>query len=333
MDSTVDSTSKGFFNIFGGDSAASDSTSDSPADPSPGPEPTAADADAPEQVPDQDLTAEEVVAARLAASLEADGIEIPDPDAAEETPDSGDHPLLSATEGEPSLDEMTPEQLRALAEEAIRLRGEVSTSTQAEAARKVQVAEAAAVAQVQAAFEQNVIAVADAHYTRVYQDRLSQLMGSVTEDELPGRAAALAQQVWVARQQWEAEQADAYEAQARQAALNARLQSPDFRQYAAAELVKQAGFRGEAAAVAVAEVLKVRDTRDFETEVGKLVTYRDGLQAERAKNQASRRKEANARLAESPVRTATTGRAPGGKPPAYKGTAAEGVAIVATMRR
>jgi len=86
MDSTVDSTSKGFFNIFGGDSAASDSTSDSPADPSPGPEPTAADAAAPEQVPDQDLTAEEVVAARLAASLEADGIEIPDPDAAEEAP-------------------------------------------------------------------------------------------------------------------------------------------------------------------------------------------------------------------------------------------------------
>jgi hypothetical protein len=329
MDSTVDPTPQGFFSIFGGESAASDATPDSPADPTPQAEPTAADADAPEQVSDQDLTAEEVVAARLAASLDDSGIAFPDPDDAEEVPETGDHPLLGATAGDPSLDEMTPEQLRALAEEAIRLRGEVSTSTQTERERKVQMAEAAAVASVQTAFERNVIAVADAHYTNVYRERVADLAARVTEAELPAAAAALANQVYAARQQWEAEQAEAYEAQAKQAALNARLQSPDFRQYAAEALVTQAGLPS----AAVAEVLKTADTRQFEARVTELVAIRDALQAERAKNQAVRRKEANARLAETPVRTATTGRAPGGKPPAYKGTAAEGVAIVATMRR
>jgi hypothetical protein len=329
MDSTVDPTSKGFLNIFGGDSAASDTNTDSPADPSTQAEPTAADADAPEQVSDQDLTAEEVVAARLAASLEADGIEIPDPDGEEEPPDSGDHPLLGATEGEPSLDEMTPEQLRALAEEAIRLRGEVSTSTQAEAARKVQMAEAAAVAQVQTAYERDMAASAQ-HYQTFYRNELAKVAREVTEAELPDAAAALAGRVWAAQREYETGLLDGtddfvgYEALSKQAALSARLQSPDFRQYAAAELVKQAGLPQ----AAVAEVLKTADTRQFEARIAELVAIRDALQAERAKNQASRRKEANARLAESTVRTATTGRSPGGKLPDYKGIAAEGIAII-----
>ena len=329
--STVDPGSGGFLGIFGADAPAETAAQDAGTDTHDAAQDrtTAAEHSPPEDAPDADLSADEVVAARLAASLEADGIALPEPDAADAAPAAADpdHPLLADPGGEPSLDDLTPEQLRALAEEAIRLRGEVATGSRHETARKVAAAEAAAVAQVQAAYEQEVLAVADRHYAGVFEQRLAALIGESTEQELPARAAALAAQVYAARQAWESEQADRYEQAAQQAALAARKGVPEMRQLYAAELVRRSGLPD----AAVAEVLKTANTDEFPQRVDELVGIRDALLAERARNATQRRQEANARLRDTTPRTAATGRPPGGKPPAYTGAAAEGVAIVRTL--
>lgn len=327
-ESQVDAGPRGFLDIFGG-ASTEDATSESAhVDPTQG-EPTAASATAPE-VPDQDLSAEEVVAARFAAALDSAGSDLPTPDEddAGTTPaETTDHPLLANPDGEPSLDALTPEQLRALAEEAIRLRGEVSSSSRQEAARKVQMAEAAAVAQVQSAYERDVLAVSQRHYDAVFQERLTRLVGEVPEHELPTRIAALANQVYQARTAWEAQQLDAYEQHAQQAALAARKSVPEMRQLYAAELVKRAGLPDGA----VAEVLKVRNTDEFPARVEELLGIRDALLAERQKNQQQRRVEANQALRDTTPRTTATGRPPGGKVPDYRGTAAEGAAILSHL--
>ena len=322
MDSTtVDSGPSGFLGIFG-KSQPAPAEPDHDVTPS---EPTVAEASTPD-VPDQDLSAEEIVAARFAASLAESGIEVPDtgelePDTTE-SPES--HPLLAKPDGDQPLDSLTPEQLRALAEEAIRLRSEVSTTSRNDAARKVQMAEATAVAQVQAAYDRDVIAVADRHYAQVFAERAAEIIRTSSEDEAVARVTALQTQINRAREQWVDQQTVAYEQRAQAAALAARKSVPEMRRLYAAELVKQAGLPE----TAVPEVLKVRNTDDFAAEVEKLVGMRDALLAERQRNQQSRRVEANQALRDTTPRTAATGRPPGGKPPEYKGTAAEGARIL-----
>lgn len=323
----------GFLSIFGDRAkAAAEHAETTPETAAPA-EPTAAETAAPD-VPDGELSADAVVAARLAASLADDGIEPPqeEPETAAE-PDTAAHALLGEPEAALSLDALTPEQLRTLAEEAIQLRGQVSASTQQEAGRKVAAAEAAAVAGVQAEYERNVLAVSASHYDRIYAERMARIEEASERQDDPARyrleqGAALRRQIQTAQQQWEDEQASAYEERARQAALAARLRAPEFRQYAAEHLVQQAGLP----AAAVEEVLKTQDTRQFEARVQELVAIRDALLAERARNQTQRREDANRHLREVAPRTAVTGRPPGGKPPAYRGVAAEGAAIIRTAR-
>ncbi len=327
MDSTVDPGPKGFLGIFG-ENTAETAPPETDHDAAAQVEATAADAESPPE--SEDLSADDLVAARFAASLEADGIEIPDPDA-DDQPAEGeaDHLLLTEPEGDLSLDSLSAEQLRTLAEEAIRLRGEVSTSSRQEAQRKVAAAEAVAIGQVQTAFEQNVLSVSANHYSAVFHQRLAALIPTVSEDELPARAAALADQVYQARQQWEAEQYATYEEHAKTAAQNARKNAPEFRQFAAERLVKEAGLP----VAAVAEVLKTPTTDEFPRRVEELVGIRDALLAERARNQQTRRAEGNQRLIAETPRTAASGRPKGGKPPAYTGSRAEGAAIISQLRR
>lgn len=327
MDSTTDPGIGGFLNIFG-ESAENEPTPDTDA----APQDTAAVADAasPEGSSTDDLTAEEIVAARFAALEDGGAAEpVPDPEATPPVAAEADHPLLTTPAGDPSLDEMTPEQLRALAEEAIKLRGEASTNSRQEAGRKVAAAEAAAVAEVQTAYEQNVLAVAERHYDTIFDQRQAQIEAESERADDPARyrreqIAALRRRVDAAKQGWIAEQAELYEQEAATAVLRARHTSPEFRQYAAEELVKRAGLPVEV----VPEVLKVRDVRDFQAEVDKLVGTRDALLAERNRNANQRREEGRQRLIADAPRTAAKGRLPGGKPPEYQGTIAEAVAIL-----
>lgn len=330
MDSTtVDPGLAGFLGIAR-EGADAEPTPDAGTDTLDAAQTDAAAADAaPEEAPDQDLPAAEVVAARLAASLDEPGIEAPDPESAAAAPPEGEHPLLTEAEAEFSYESLTEEQKRALAEEAIRLRGEVSTKSQQDAANKVREAEEAAASEVQSAYEQNVLAVARRHYAGVFKERLAALMPTVSEEELPARAMALAEQVWDARQQWVDQQGDAYEELAKERVLAARYNAPEFRQYAAEKLVAEAGLPPAAAA----EVLKTTNTADFPARVQELVGIRDALLAERARSQQRQREEGRQRLAADAPRTAATGRPRGGKPPEYRGVAAEGVAIVRQIRQ
>ena len=328
---------EGFLTIFGTDVAESDSPTDNQAvDASAAPDgTTAAEPSAPDGSADQDLTAEELVAARFAASLDADGIEAPEPgedadeDDAEET-----HPLLAEADGDTDLDSLTPEQLRSLAEEALALRQEVSKADRSEVARKVAAAEQQAVAQVQSAYEREVLQVSAQHYDRIYQDRLERIEVESERFDDPkayrkAQSARLRAQVDAAQRQWEAEQTPAYNERAYTSALAARKQVPELRQLYAQELVTQKALPP----AAVAELLKVKNTDDFADRADELVGIRDLLVKREQVNRTKVKQEANKRLAANSIRTPSTGRTRGGKPPEYKGTAEEGAHILGMMHR
>src|SRR5262245_6591233 len=127
MSDGVDPGAAGFLSIFGpatdtADPSPVDST-ESSYDASSAEAPPAAEPSSPE-----DLSADEVVAARFVASLEADGIEIPEEEEAEAAP---------LPTGELDLSSLTPEQLRTLANEAISLRARVTQADQNAVAQKV----------------------------------------------------------------------------------------------------------------------------------------------------------------------------------------------------
>lgn len=336
MDSTtVDSGPRGFLDIMRGDDAAA-APSDTERSDDVQVETTAAEATSPETANDADLSADEVIAARFAA-LDDTTVAAPDTDETEtETAaeDQASHPLLATPTGEPSLDSLTPEQLRVLAEEAIRLRNEVTTNSRHEAARKVAAAEAAAVAQVQAAFEREVLAVSEAHYTAIFDERMEKIEELSEDQPRPAlyrkiEASKLRRLIDAAKQQWESQQAEQWEQRAKAAAIAARKNVPEVRQLYAAELLRQAGLPE----AAVPQVLTVPDTDGFPARVEELVGIRDALLAERNRNQAQLRKQANKTLIETTPRTAVTGRPPGGKPPEYRGSKAEGARLLALMRQ
>ena len=320
----VDEGAQGFLSIYGSDAADSTDNPSQDADSSQM-EATAADEAAPDEVDQDDLSAEDIVAARFAASLEDDGIEIPEPgDESVEMEGDDEHPLLAEGESDTDLDTMTPEQLRALAAETIALRQQVSQSDKAEVARKVADAERQAVADVQTAYQREVLEVSADHYGRIFQERLER-----TGYE-PEAIARLRAQVNAAQQQWEAEQYAAYDLRAVDAAKNARKNVPELRKLYATELLTQ---RGITDARAVDDLLKTRDTDDFVARADELVAIRDALLKERERNRQQRRKDANKQAAANTVRTPATGRPKGGKPPAYKGTAEEGARILGMMHR
>jgi hypothetical protein len=297
-------------------------------------EATSADASSPEISDDgQDLSADDVVAARFAASLEADGIEVADPGADDEEeaepvdPDAIDFSTL------------TEDQLRQLAEEHLKLKREQAQSSEAQRqaaiAERVKAAEADAVAAVTQQFESTVLSQSAQHYRAQLNQRLAGIVRASRNQDNPDQfiieqAALAADTVAKAQRTWEAEQAADWDQRAVDAALEARKHVPELRQYFAEELARELGLPPAAAADIAAPQ---RHIEHFRQRAEELVGLAKVATSERSKAKDQQRKTANQQLREQPIRTSPSGRAPGGKVPTYKGTAEEGSRILALFHK
>jgi hypothetical protein len=313
VEGNVNSGAEGFLNIFRAEGAES-ATADAPDDSQ---DSRTADSASPQT--EESLSADDVVAARFAASLEADGIEWPGD---EEEEDDGEPRELS-------LDDLTPEQMRALAEEAIDLRARVSQADRDFVAGKLQDATRNAVAHMQGLYQRDVLNVSAKHYAGYFAQQQSKIIQAAQETQNPAQyivrhSATLFNTVLEARLKWESEQAAEYDDRVKEAVSVARKSVPELRQLYAADLAVEFGLPE----AAIKEIAKTRSIDDFRQRAEELAGLRH-LLAQRDKEQAQQRRvDANKRLKEHPVRTTPNGRAAGGKVPDYKGTAEEGVRIM-----
>jgi hypothetical protein len=313
VEGNVNPGAQGFLSIFGAEQAtATDAApeesqdSRSTRDPSP-------------QTDEASLSADEVVAQRFAASLEADGIEWSDEDEEDE----------DGEERELSLDDLTPEQMRALAEEAVDLRARVSQADRDFVAGKLHAATQSAMAEVHGAYQRDVLNVSARHYAGYFAQQQAKIIRAAQETQNPEQyivrhSATLFNTVLEARLKWESEQAEDYDARLKSAIATARKNVPELRQLYAADLAAEFGLPE----AAIKEIAKTRSIDDFRARAEELAGLRH-LLAQREKEHAQeRRVQANKHLKEHPVRTTPNGRASGGKVPEYKGTAEEGVRIM-----
>ncbi|HKN42917.1 MAG TPA: hypothetical protein VJW23_03265, partial [Propionibacteriaceae bacterium] len=195
----VDPGASGFLSIFGSDAEPAES-------PESTDESTSAESTSPQESDDYS-SAEDVVAERFAASLEADGIEWPEDE---------DEERVEAPQGELDLDSLTPEEMRALAEEAIGLRQQVSQADRQYVAGKVEEATNNAVRSVQQAYQREVLDVSAKHYQSYFAQQQAKIIRAAQETQNPEQyivrhTATLFNTVLNARLKWESEQADAYD--------------------------------------------------------------------------------------------------------------------------
>ncbi len=319
-DQTVDEGPRGFLDIF---SSSADTPTPDTDDTEPSPTDQAedaADATTPEEDQDDgsDLTAEERVAANLAASMEDEGVAVAEP--AEQTAEAEPLP-----EGEIDLESLTPEQLRVLAEEAIKLRAEVSTKDEQRVLGEISAAE-----QQAAGLWQSAEARAETHYAAELRKRISNARrqaetrddGDAYFEAEVDRQRALVEQ---AKRAWLMEQGQDLEAQ-----LQAYRQE-QLKPFYARQLVKEAGLP----ASAVKELLDDPGLpwQRYPKRIDELKAMRDILAENQTKADQKVRAEGRKRLIETAVVVPASGRAKPFKRKAYEGTAAEGLSIIKTMSK
>jgi hypothetical protein len=307
----------GFSAIFGEQAAAAEPSTETPTeDTEAQPEATSAEATTPESTDDgQELSAEDVVAARLAASLEADGIAVPEP--GEE-----DEEEAAETDGAAlSLEDLTPEQYQAVLDELEELRARTTTNDRQAIANKVIAAEQQAYAAVWQEYNEQVVPKSEAHYraefiqraSKAYDQHESQpnpkqwLLGQIEAE----RAAVMSSQI-----NWETKQQNDCEQRAIAAAIAARKSVPELRQLHAQELAAKFSLPAE---VVVPLILKVANVDEFEAEAERLAGVRDFAAKERSQSNTRKRQQANQELRETPVRTPATARPRSAEVPEYKG--------------
>lgn len=318
----IDPSAGGFASIFG-------STADVPTDALETDSPdgaTAADTDSPE-APDGELSAEELVAARFAAAREEDGIE----------PDAEDEPEQADLAGA-DLESLTPDQIRALAAEALTLKGQQSAWQEQQLREGVKArvaqAEAAAIDAVTAQFQQTVLKDSANHYDSILRERIDTITKIARTQDDPD--AFIATQSLLAmntvmkyRREYESEQANAWDARAEQAKDEARGRVPELRALYARDLAQHYGLP-EAAIADIAH--GSRHIQNFDHRAQELVEIARTLGDERKRTATSKRTAANTALREQPVRTATTGRSTSAKPRDYTGSTAELAAMLPFLR-
>lgn len=312
-----------------------------PADP-PDTEPQAAadPADATDQTAaeDDDLSPEARVAAALAEDAEYVAT-FGDPRATA-APDAGDEIEAEAdAESAPDdLSQMSPEQVRELAEEALRLRAEMAErGTEAEdqaLASEIADLDARVTREVeqryQVAYERSVLTTSEAHYGKLIDKALAELRREAQQYDDPDayfdqHAAARRRPIERAQRAWEQKQSTAWEAELQREAAEqiaaARKQHPTLRQRYAEHLVAERGLPKKA----VEELLKITNTDD-------MPVFADSLAAS-VKAHAKTRRQANQDKREAAAKAApviaspSTGRPRSQKPPEYKGEAKEWLAM------
>lgn len=318
-DQTIDEGPRGFLDIFSSNADTPD-TPDTDDAPTTDQAEVAADATAPDEDQDDgaDLSAEERVAANLAAAMGDEGIEVPEP--GDTTTEAEPLP-----EGEIDLETLTPEQLRVLAEEAIKLRAEVSTNEEQRVLTEIQNAEN----QVAGMWQQTEQR-AETHYAAELRKRISNArkQAEVRDDGDAYFEAEVDRQralVEKAKHDWLKGEAED---------LGEKLQAyrqEQLKPFYARQLVKQAGLPPSA----VKELLEDEGLpwQRYPKRVQELVAMRDILAENQTKADQKVRAEGRKRLIETAVVVPASGRAKPFKRKEYEGTAAEGLSILKTMSK
>jgi hypothetical protein len=270
---------------------------------------------------DDGLSPEERVAAVLAQDADEHGEPVaPEPVAEPETPD--------ASAAANDLDAMTPEQLRELAEEALRLREEMA-ETNIDTEHQKLVGEIAqlddeAATRVRQRYERTVIATSDAHYGALLDAAEARLFTEAQNQDHPETYFAnnlrrVRAPIIKAQRDWEAKQAAQWEAEVEREITAARKQHPGLRRRYAEHLCTENGLPK----AAVDRLLRVANTDDMPVVAEELkVSVKQHAQNKRKSNQDLREQAARERAAET-VHSPSTGRPASAKPVALKGTEEE----------
>jgi hypothetical protein len=273
------------------------------------------DTAAPETPDDgQDFSATDLVADRLAASLAEDGVEIPEPGEEEEAED----------EGPVDFENLTPEEIKALAKEALSLKEKESQAseeaTKSAVWQKIATAQDEAAADVERAFEAEVLSKSANHYTAELNRRLATVVREAKNQDNPDayviqNAIAVANLIFEARREYEATKAQEWGAVAEQARREAALTVPELREYHARQLMRTYNLPEEA----LADLTHPnRHIQNFEHRAKELQSLAQTLGTERQKQKLEKQKAANRELQRNPVRTSPTGKLPAGKPREWK---------------
>ena len=230
---------------------------------------TAAD-DSAEEESYEDLSPEERVAAELGLEDDDDGIEYPD--LGDETPDEDD--LAATAAGAIDLDALTPEQLRALAEEALTLREQQAQSGVEAVNREIDVAYQSIVGELQ-----QTLSASEQHYRAEKRKRLVAARADAENQPDPDawfarKADEIDATVSRAQKAWEAEQVAQHEARFQ------GVRQEKLRPQYAAWLAEQRNLPLKA----IEKILQEPNVDRMAERADELAAYRDALLAERRKN-------------------------------------------------
>lgn len=333
---------EGFLDIFGDSGFAAEHVAESETEPEESPAPrrmrdAAETSAAEEESEEDDLTADERVAANFAAV--ADELGLTEEAGEEEEEDQ----LLGKQDGEvdySDLSKLTREQLEALASESMGLKEKVQRVDEEEVMRRVQAAEQKAVQDVQTRFESEVREPSKKHYRTQFVNRLAAIIRDAATSEnhdqhILRNAGALFDHLVESRLKYEEEEAQKWENEVEQAVLTARKNVPELREVYARQLL--AANNLPVTDKSVAAVMKTKSGRerpadDFKDRVDELVEMRDRFARQQAKSTERIREEGKKRLRETSPRTTTAVRAKTRKPVEYKGEIEEGIKILSSIR-
>lgn len=292
--------------------------------------------DSPDAEEDDGLSPRERVAAVLAQDAEGSTPEpahIAEPDGDDEDEDDDD--LDAGDDETPDLDQLTPEQLRKLAEEALENRAkEAETNVDAEHQQfvaEIQALDAKVTEQVQARFRREVIEFGDEHYENLRLQEAVKLFVEAQEHDNPEayfNANLKRRQAPITRAQraWEMKKAAEWEPVVEQAITVARKQHPALRQRYAAHLVEHFNLPKRA----TDELLKVQNTDDMPVVAESLAaSVKAHAKQKRQANQQQREAAARERQ-RTQITPPVTGKPATSKPVELKGTAEEWLALRAS---
>ncbi len=239
-----------------GETAPETPTDDAAPDTQDTESPTAADQDVAEE--DDDLSPADRVAAVFG--------EAPD---AEEAAEPVEQELDGEDDDPPGdLSTLSPEKLMALAEEALRLRAEVATTSasndQAALNQEIESLDAQAVGRVQQRYDREVVATSNSHYGGLLTQAEVALFIAAQDDNTPEqyfaqRINGVRQPILNAQRAWEAKQAAAWEAEITREVETSRKQHPGLRRKYAEHLAEKHNLPPRA----VDEILKITNTDDM----------------------------------------------------------------------
>lgn len=277
----------------------------------------------------QDLAPEDLFAARLAGSLAEEGIELEGEEDASEEPSDEDGT---------DYENLTPEQIKAQLKEFMELKErekQAAEETQRGTVRQaIEAAQDAAVAQVEEAFEREVLAESqryfmDAELTKRIQSVVRNAKNADNPDAyIIQNAIAVANLIFEGRTKYEREKAQEWREHAERAKADAIKHVPELRAFYAQDLARQYGLPPEA----INDINHPRrDIDNFEDRAKELVDIANSLGKKQKQSDTERRQQAHQAQMAKKVGTPSTGRKAGGKVREYTGAPEEGLPILKSL--